>query len=184
MRDYRFTYAHHQPLYQGSDMPTFLNRYATPLTIGLFLVSLISGIALFFHIQSGLFKSMHEWLSLVLIIPVGLHIWKNWRPMLGYLKRAPLAIALVLSLAASGIFMANAAMSGRTGGNPAIALIGKLQQNSVESVAPLFGYTTDGLVEALTAKGFTVTSADQTLAEITKASQKGPFDVAAVLAGR
>ncbi len=165
-------------------MPSFLSRYATPLTIGLFLVSLVSGVALFFHVQSGLFKSMHEWLSLVLIVPVGLHVWKNWRPMLSYMKRAPLAIALVLSLAVSGVFMANAAMSGRTGGNPAIALIGKLQQNSVEAVAPLFGHTGDSLVEALKAKGFQVASADQTLGDIAKASGKGPFDIAGALAGR
>ena len=42
---------------------------ATPFTTGLFLVSLISGIALFFHWESRVFHGMHEWLSMVLIAP-------------------------------------------------------------------------------------------------------------------
>ena len=50
-------------------MPAILNRYATPLITGLFLVSMISGIALFFHWGSAWFHGMHEWLSMVLIVP-------------------------------------------------------------------------------------------------------------------
>jgi hypothetical protein len=46
-------------------MTDFLNRYATPFITGLFLVSLISGIALFFHVGGALFHGMHEWLSMV-----------------------------------------------------------------------------------------------------------------------
>ena len=49
-------------------MPTLLQRYATPLITGLFLVSLISGTALFFHIAQSTFREMHEWLSLVLVV--------------------------------------------------------------------------------------------------------------------
>ena len=50
-------------------MPPVLYRYATPLITGLFLVSLISGLALFLHIGPGGLHPMHEWLSLVLILP-------------------------------------------------------------------------------------------------------------------
>jgi hypothetical protein len=60
-------------------MPSILSRYATPLITGLFIVSLVSGVALFFHLGSAWFHSMHEWLSMVLILPFVLHIWKNWR---------------------------------------------------------------------------------------------------------
>ena len=73
-------------------MQTFINRYATPLVTGLFLVSLISGVALFLHWGSGWFHGMHEWLSMVLILAFVLHLWKNWRPMTAYLRRAPMAL--------------------------------------------------------------------------------------------
>ena len=82
-------------------MTSFLSRYATPLTTGLFLVSLISGIALFFHLGSRFFHGMHEWLSMVLIVPFVLHIWKNWRAFITYFKRPPMAIALALSIVAT-----------------------------------------------------------------------------------
>ncbi|MGE8104358.1 DUF4405 domain-containing protein [Allorhizobium sp. NPDC080224] len=58
-------------------MPNILSRYATPFTTGLFLISLISGIALFFHLGTAAFREMHEWLSMVLILPFVLHLWKN-----------------------------------------------------------------------------------------------------------
>ncbi|MCB1455931.1 MAG: DUF4405 domain-containing protein, partial [Nitratireductor sp.] len=61
-------------------MPDLLSRYATPFISGLFLVSLISGIALFFHVGPSGFHGMHEWLSMVLIAPFVLHLWKNWKP--------------------------------------------------------------------------------------------------------
>ncbi|HSO47757.1 MAG TPA: DUF4405 domain-containing protein [Rhizobiaceae bacterium] len=63
-------------------MPNLLMRYATPLTSGLFAVSLISGVALFFHLGQAAFHGMHEWLSMVLILPFALHLWKNWRSFL------------------------------------------------------------------------------------------------------
>lgn len=62
-------------------MKPLLLRYATPFISGLFLVSLISGIALFFHLGNATFRGMHEWLSMVLILPFVLHLWKNWRPL-------------------------------------------------------------------------------------------------------
>jgi len=103
-------------------MPTFLSRYATPFTTGLFMVSLVSGIALFFHFGTSAFREMHEWLSMVLILPFVLHIWKNWRPFLMYFKRPPMAIALGLSLAA-GLAMAWPALTGTTSVSPQVAMI-------------------------------------------------------------
>ncbi|MEZ5684819.1 MAG: hypothetical protein R3D78_02530 [Paracoccaceae bacterium] len=46
-----------------------------------------------------------EWLSMVLIVPFVLHIWKNWRPITIYLKRAPLWIALAVSTVAAAAFV-------------------------------------------------------------------------------
>jgi len=62
-------------------MTNLLNRYATPFITGLFVASLVSGVALFAHIGTGAFRDMHEWLSIVLIVPFILHLWRNWKPM-------------------------------------------------------------------------------------------------------
>ncbi|MCE8421489.1 DUF4405 domain-containing protein, partial [Rhodovulum sulfidophilum] len=59
-------------------MSSYLGRYATPFITGLFIVSLVSGLALFLHVGPSGFHAMHEWLSLLLIVPFVLHLWKNW----------------------------------------------------------------------------------------------------------
>ena len=164
-------------------MPSLLARYATPFTTGLFVVSLVSGVALFFHIGSAYFHSMHEWLSLVLIAPFVLHIWKNWRAFLNYFKRSAMPVALVASLAGGVAFawpMLNAPAGG-PGGRPEFALLRAVQSAPISHVAPLFGTDEDNLAEGLRARGFTVVSTDDTLNGIAKASGKSSGDIAAAL---
>lgn len=165
-------------------MQKFLNDYATPLTTGLFIISLVSGIALFFHFQTPLFRGMHEWLSLVLALPFAFHLWRNWRPFVAYFKRTPMMVALAVSLAGALAF-AIPAMG--TGGaiNPQRALFEAVEGGSIAQVAPLFGLTAETLAAALKAAGYTVGSAGDTLAAIASASGKSGFDIInAVIAAR
>ncbi|WP_417675619.1 DUF4405 domain-containing protein [Roseibium sp.] len=157
-------------------MPSFVSRYATPLITGLFMVSLVSGIALFFHVGGAAFHGMHEWLSMVLIVPFIAHIWKNWRPFLNYFKRWPMAIALALSVAVS-IPFAIPSSSGSTGGNPLVAVAGAVQNAPVTAVAALYGKTPEDMMDALKSQGLTVTSPDQTLLEVASANDKSGRDV-------
>jgi hypothetical protein len=164
-------------------MPTLFQRYATPFITGLFLVSLISGIALFFHYGSAYFHGMHEWLSMVLIAPFVLHIWKNWRPFLNYLKRPPMAIASGLSLAAAVAFAVPAMTeTAGAGGNPLVAVSQAITGSTVANVAPLFGHTPETLSAALQEKGLTVSSTETTIADVAKASGIGERDMISYLA--
>lgn len=168
-------------------MSAFLSRYATPLTTGLFLVSLVSGLALFFHFESRLFHGMHEWLSLALILPFVLHVWKNWRSFITYFKRPPMAIALGVSLAAAVAMAAPALMSDTTGGErrgpPQMAAAMRLLENgTVGSVAALDGRDAETLGKALTDAGMSLPSPQATLKEIAAASGKTVFDVVGVVA--
>lgn len=165
-------------------MPPFFSRYATPLTTGLFLVSLISGVALFFHWGSAYFHGMHEWLSMVLIAPFILHVWKNWRSFVTYFRRPPMAIALGLSLAAAVAFVVPVAGGGQGGGNPLVAVVGAVQKSSVETVAPVFGHTPESLTAELEKNGFTVASPQTTLREVAAQSGRSDRDVVLLLAGR
>lgn len=158
-------------------MQKFLSDYATPLTTGLFVVSLVSGVALFFHIESGLFHGMHEWLSMVLILPFVFHIWKNWRPFASYFKRMPMMLGLALSIVA-GIAFAVPAMGSSGGGRPPQrALFEAVENGSVAQVAPLFGLTGEALAEALKAAGYTVGSVGDKLHDVAQASGKTGFDI-------
>ncbi len=71
-----------------------LTRHATPFTASLFFISAVSGVALFFHAAPGLFHEMHVWLSLVLLLPVAFHIWRNWHSLMTYIRRRTIYIPL------------------------------------------------------------------------------------------
>lgn len=150
-------------------MKTFINRYATPLTTGLFAVSTIPGVALFFHWQSGAFHAMHEWLSMVLLLPFVLHLWRNWAAFLGYIKRKTIWIPLAASLVAAVPF-AYAGLSAGGGGNPAFRAVGLLTQASLTEVAPVLDTTSQALLADLRQRGYAVASVEATLSEIAAAS--------------
>ncbi len=162
-------------------MKSLLMRYATPFITGLFLVSLVSGIALFFHIGPMGFHGMHEWLSMVLILPFVLHIWKNWRPMTAYFKRAAFGIAMVASIAAGGVFLLPTDSEGSGGRPAAFALSTMLMQGSVAEVAAVLDQDADTFAQSLQSAGYTVTSEDETLSAVAAASGKSEMEIAATL---
>lgn len=155
-------------------MKSLLYRYATPLTTGLFLVSLISGVALFFHWGGATFRGMHEWLSMVLILPFLLHIWRNWRPMIVYLRGAPMAVALIGSTLVAIAFAVTAPdVEGRgAGGPPPFRLARQMMQATVPEAAAVLDITPEALTAQLAAAGMNVTNPDQSLAVIAKAAGK------------
>lgn len=164
-----------------------LKTHGTTFTLVLFAVSAVSGVALFFHWQGAAFHAMHEWLSMVLLAPVALHLWRNWNGFTTYFKRRTLYIPAVLGLVASLVF-AWPAITGTTsgGGNPTRAALGALEKGSIAEVAPLFDLTPQALAERLAAKGYRVAPDDDlaaaSLAEIASASGKpaGPALIADV----
>ncbi|MEI4471179.1 DUF4405 domain-containing protein [Frigidibacter sp. MR17.24] len=136
-------------------MRTFLFRYATPATLTFFLVSLVTGIGLFFHIGPSGFRGSHEWLSLVLVVPFLAHVWRNWRAMFGYLRGPRLAVTAAVTLLAMVPFFlpAQGGGSGR-GGPPQVALARRVLAAPVQDVAPVLGLNADALVAALVAAGY------------------------------
>lgn len=148
----------------------FLSRYATPLTLGLFAVSTISGVALFFHLAPGAFHGMHEWLSMVLLVPFAFHVWKNWGPMLGYVRRGTLVLPLLASLVAGLVFAVPALRGGGGGGPPPLRAAQLMTRASLANLAPVLGTTPAALQEELGRRGFKVASADDTLAGVAAVS--------------
>ncbi len=87
-------------------MNTHINAHRpwiTPLVMGSFTLSGVTGVLMFFHLDSGLNKAAHEWLSWVMLAGVGLHVLLNWNPFKRYLSQVTArwvlgASALVLGL--------------------------------------------------------------------------------------
>lgn len=157
-----------------------LFRFATPLTAGLFLVSTVSGAALFFHVGSSLFHSMHEVLSMVLLVPIVLHLWRNWKPMVNYFHRSAMPIALAVSLAAGGYF-AYGSMNRTTGGNPAFALVNSAQSVPLASLAPVLQLDEAVAVQRLQDAGIAPVAATESISDIATRSGRDTFEILGLL---
>lgn len=53
-------------------------EWITPITMGSFLLSAVTGVLIFFHLDTGANKFVHEWLSWVLLAGVALHAAVNF----------------------------------------------------------------------------------------------------------
>ena len=78
--------------------------WITPITMGAFGLLAVTGVLMFFHLDSGLNETAHEWLSWVLLGGVALHAAVNWmgvkRHLAGWRGRTAVGIFALL-LAAS-----------------------------------------------------------------------------------
>ena len=80
--------------------------WATPLTIGSFLLISATGILMFLEWERGLMTVVHQWFSWFFILGVGGHIAVNLRPLKSHLKSrwgkaSVMVFAAILALSAS-----------------------------------------------------------------------------------
>lgn len=72
------------------------------MTIGAFILTAFTGIMLFFKIEPGLVKLVHEWFSWLLVICTILHLIANWRASVRYLSKSPGRVIPISFLLLSG----------------------------------------------------------------------------------
>ena len=85
--------------------------WITPLTIGSFALTSVTGILMFFHLDMGLNKVAHEWLSWVLVAAVALHGLLNWPAFKRYFSQR-LAVA-VMGVSAAVLALSFTPLGGR-----------------------------------------------------------------------
>lgn len=160
-------------------MPSILSRYATPFITGLFIISLVSGVAMFFHVGEAQLKEMHEWLGVVLIVPFVLHLWRNWKPFSSYFKRPAMKVALAASFVAAAAFVVPTltATGPSREGPPEFAAVRAMQNAPISALAPLYGQEGNDLAERLRERGYTVASTEMTLNAVAEASGKSSREI-------
>lgn len=138
-------------------------NWATPLTIGAFLLMAVTGILMFFHLDVGLNKEAHEWLGWAMVVGVLAHVTANWSGLARHFQR-PAAKATVGLF--SAVLVGSFFLGGEEGGNPARLALQTLTQAPLSQVAALRGESDIALVTRLQAAGFSVSGPDQTLAAV------------------
>lgn len=158
-----------------------LRKYATPLTIGSFVLMAVTGILMFFHLDSGLNKVAHEWLGWAMVAAVALHVVLNWRAFTLYFKR-PLAMGLV------GVFVAVLGLSflplggDQKGGRPDFAAVELVVNAPISELAPLLDTDADPLLVRLQAAGIAAT-AEQSLSDLAGGNTRQAAGMIATIKG-
>lgn len=141
-----------------------LNRqWATPLAAGAFFLTAMTGILIFFHLDSGLNKLAHEWLSWVLLAGVIFHLITNLNAFKRYFNsRAGLAImgAFILLLGLSFI------SPGEKREPPFVASVRTLANLPLGTLAMVAGQSTEQVSATLRREGLSPSQDTQSLQEL------------------
>ena len=139
--------------------------WITPVVIGAFFLSAVTGVLMFFHLDSGLNKTAHEWLSWAMVIGVTLHVLLNMPAFKRYFNQntgrtimGAFAIVLALSFIPAG---------GSGGSEPGFAPpVRALAKAPITVLAQVAGTSTEDMKAKLQATGLTVTSDQQSVADL------------------
>jgi hypothetical protein len=139
-------------------------EWATPITAGAFLLTAVTGILMFFHLDSGLNKTVHEWLSWILVIGAGLHIVSNYK---GFKRHFSVRKGQVFMGGFALLLALSFVPMGKVGGEaPFVAPIKTLSAVPLTTLALVAEVTPEQIVERLSNAGFTVQSNDQSVGDV------------------
>lgn len=160
-----------------------LKEWATPLAIGSFVLSVVTGIPLFFHLEIGWMKSAHTWFSWIFVAGAIGHTVANWKSVMQYLNkplgRAIVGLCLVVTLAS----FVPLGGGGREG-NPFMSISRTLAGMPLTEIAQVVKKSPDEVIADLRAKNIAVAQAKQTVMEIAKENKKRDVEVLFTIFGR
>jgi hypothetical protein len=139
--------------------------WITPLVMGTFLLMTVTGILMFFHLDSGLNKAAHEWLGWAMVAGVVLHVLLNsfaFKKHLSSVKGRWIVGASMAVLALSFV-----PLGGSGGGKPPfMASVQALAGAPLSVVAQVAGISTVEVHARLKAAGVPSQLDNQTIKEL------------------
>ncbi len=155
-----------------------MRSWAGPLTIGAFAVTAVTGILMFFHVQIGLVKVAHEWLSWLFVIGALAHLAVNWRAFLAYFRK-PVAVSIiaVMCLLGAASFLPLGGAGGAGGRSPVATILQAMEKAPLAVVAQVVQRSPQAITDELKAQGIQVQHEQQTVAEIASANHQRSMDV-------
>jgi hypothetical protein len=129
-----------------------------------------------FHVGEGLVKALHEWLSLVLVGLVGLHVYRNKAAFFAYVRNRTINAPMAISALAAAAFIIPAAHGGGSPGNPMRQILGKVEAARLAELGPALGSDAVVMMKTLSKRGFKVSSPDERIAEIAARPGRKPIE--------
>jgi len=167
-------------------MALTLKSWATPLAVGAFTISAVTGLLIFFDLEIGIIEPVHKWLSWLLVTGVLLHLSSNWKQFTGYFSKKPalgiIGAALIVTVASLlPIFGEEEEGEGKENTGKVAAQL--LESSSLETIALVTKTTPKLLIEQLEKSGIMVKNPSLTIQEIAGNNGKSELAVlGAVLA--
>lgn len=150
-------------------MTKMLRLWATPLIVGSMLLMMVSGIFMFFHIDLGYLKPVHEWAGWVLLVATIAHLILNWRAFTTYFKR-PVAKA-IMGVGALTLAVALIIPVPETSNNGPNAVFGVLADAPLDRLAEVADKSFEQLQQDLAKAGYSEVQPSDTPADL--AGDKG-----------
>ena len=143
---------------------TIKREWATPIVIGAFLLSAVTGILMFFHVDTGLNKEAHEWLGWALVVGVALHAVVNFS---GFKRHfGSVQGRAVIGLFALLLVLSFAPLGDSNDGPPTLIPARALANAPIAALAEVARVTPDRMLERIKAEGLQPTSSQQSLGEL------------------
>jgi len=139
-------------------------EWATPLTMGAFGLMAVTGILMFFHLDTGLNKTAHEWLGWVMVAGVAAHAAVNWAGFKRHFLsagpgRAILAISMLITVAS----FISPPRVGSGALPPPVMALKAVTKAPLSNIAPLTGKTVERLMVELAQAGIRIPDAGASL---------------------
>ena len=163
--------------------PLTTRSWSTPLIIATSMAVAISGVLMFFHIAKDMVESMHEWLGLLFVLAIVLHILNHWLSFSRYFvdKRALAVVAVVVAVAIGWVVVSGQADEGKSRGNMFRQTVMVVQQAPLVKVAALQDQSSAVLIGRLQQAGITAESEQQSIDAIARSNQRRPEEVMAIV---
>jgi len=134
-------------------------EWVTPITAGAFLLLGVTGILMFFHIDTGLNKLAHEWLGWVLVAAVALHLVLNFQGLKRQLTQTRGQVLAGLFVLALGLSFLPTGGDGPGGKAAFMATTGALADAPISALAQVARVDEATLNARFSAAGHPLTAA-------------------------
>jgi len=159
-------------------MSVKMKSWATPLAAGTFIILAVTGILMFFKINAGYIKPVHEWLSWAMVIGVVFHTIANWKAFTAYFSRQP-----SLSIIAAGLIITALSVFAPSSekGNFKKNMFRAIKSAKIETLADMTDQNSAVIIRKFESNGITEAETAMTVKEIAAQSGKKEEEILRVI---
>lgn len=151
-----------------------LRKWATPLTIGSFIVMAVTGVLMFYHKNTGLNETAHEWGGWVFLFAVLFHVVINFGAFKKHLEK-PFKLSIVL-LCVVVLGLSFITPPGMNKAGPRV-IIGALMEAPVEQLAAISDKTEQEIQQELSRNGIENADLGKSLLNLSKGNRQMSFEI-------